>query len=290
MLIVGCGQLGLQVAQQLAAANEPVAGVVRSPESLNKLESAGIAAQRMDLDQTPLPRVAAAGDGLFYFAPPPSSGSRDPRMQNLLHSLAEHGELPRRIVYISTTGVYGDCDGEWVDEFRPIAPGVDRARRRAHAEHSLRTWCDEQEVEWVILRVAGIYGPQRLPLERLKAGLPLVNADESPYTNRIHEDDLAQVCLAAMEKPIANGEIFNVSDGDPGKMADYFDAIAARTGLPPPPKISMQEAAEKLSPGMLSYMRESRRLDNRKMLKLLDKELRYPTLAEGLDDCFSATS
>lgn len=285
MLIIGCGDVGKRVAGSMMADGQPVTGVVRTPASADKLRDIGIEAIVADLDRDPPPRLPVRGRGLFYFSPPPDQGTQDPRMVRLLRGLRETGELPTRVVYISTTGVYGDCGGDWVDESHPVQPGADRSRRRLHAENTLREWGAECAVEWVILRVAGIYGPDRLPLNRLREGLPVVRAQQAPYTNRIHEDDLAQVCAAAMQRPVA-GEVFNVSDGHPGTMADYFDAVAERAGLPLPPKISMDEAAGRLSPGMLSYMRESRRLDNGKMLRLLGVELRYPTLETGLAACF----
>lgn len=133
----------------------------------------------------------------------------------------------------------------------------------------------------MILRVAGIYGPGKLPLERLRKRLPMVREEEAPYTNRIHIDDLVQVSLAAMTQG-GNGEVYNVSDGHPGNMADYFNRIADRTGLPRPPSISLAEVEGRLSAGMLSYMRESRRLDNRKMLRELGVVLHHKDLESGL--------
>ncbi len=284
MLIIGCGDIGQRVARLYRERGVPVTGVVRSAASTATLQAQGIEALPLDLDQDPLPPLPSAGRGLFYFSPPPERGAQDTRMGRVLETLQRDG-LPGRIVYISTTGVYGDCEGDWVDETRPANPGAERSRRRLDAEHRLRAWCAANGVEQVILRVAGIYGPDRLPLNRIREALPLVRADEAPFTNRVHEDDLVQACVAAMEQHVA-GEVFNVSDGSPGTMAEYFDAIAERAGLPAPPKIPMREAAQKLSPGMLSYMRESRRMDNRKMLRLLGVTLRYPTLEAGLADCF----
>ncbi len=284
MLIVGCGDIGRRVGRYFAENGREVWGIVRSAGAAQALTTAGIRALRLDLDLEPLPRLHGTADGVFHFAPPPERGREDPRLDRLLRTLARDG-LPQRVVLISTTGVYGDCEGAWVDETRAPAPAADRAHRRLDAERRLQDWGGRHEVETVILRVAGIYGPDRLPLARIRQGLPLVQADQAPYTNRIHEDDLARVCVAAMERPVA-GETFNVSDGQPGTMAEYFDAVAARAGLPPPPKIAMAEASDRLSPGMLSYMRESRRLDNRKMRRLLVNELLYPDLSKGLDACF----
>jgi nucleoside-diphosphate-sugar epimerase len=284
VLIVGCGDVGQRVAAHYRKQGVAVTGLVRSHASEVALKRQGIAAARVDLDQDPLPQLPAGHEAVFYFAPPPEFGTADPRVARTLEAFSRDGN-PRRLVYVSTTGVYGDCDGDWVDEKRPVNPEADRARRRLDAEQRFQAWSRRSGVELVVLRVAGIYGPDRLPLARIRDGLPLVRAEEAPFTNRIHEDDLVRVCAAAMAAPVA-GEVFNVSDGHPGTMAEYFDAVADLAGLPRPPKIPMAEAEARLSPGMYAYMRESRRLDNRKMRERLGVELRYPTLAEGLPACF----
>ena len=190
------------------------------------------------------------------------------------------------MIYLSTTGVYGDCKGEWVSEERPVKPEAARAKRRWDAESSFQDWRTNTGRELVILRVAGIYGPGKLPLERLRKGLPLVRKEESPWTNRIHIDDLVQACVAAGERG-RDGEVYNVSDGSPGSMIDYFKLIAELAGLPAPPAISLAQADNELSKGMLSYMRESRRVDNSKMRRELGLSLIYPSMESGLPACFS---
>ncbi len=284
-LIFGCGYLGRMVAlQQRDNGRQPI-GVVRSAARAEELKSMGIDAMMADLDAPALPGLPLRDSLLFYFIPPPKSGDTDPRIRNLI-SACEHQGHPRRIVYVSTTGVYGDCNGDWVTEERPVNPVASRAKRRWDAESSLREWRAATGGEFVVLRVAGIYGPGRLPLERLRAGLPLVRAQESPWTNRIHVVDLVQVCLAAMQRG-RDGEIYNVSDGSPGTMIDYFSRIADLAGVPRPPAISLSQAQQQLSPGMLSYLRESRRLDNCKIRTELGIKLKYPTLDSGLPACFA---
>ncbi len=198
--------------------------------------------------------------------------------------LLDSANVPHRMVYLSTTGIYGDCGGAWIDETRPPAPVAPRAKRRWDAENSARETCAALGIELVILRVAGIYGPGKLPLKRLRAGLPLVSASEAPFTNRIHIDDLVSACAAAMERG-APGAVYNISDGNPSTMVDYFDRLADLVGLPRPPQISLAEAQKQLTPGMLSYMQESRRLDNRRMREELGVKLRYPSLNVGLAAC-----
>lgn len=279
MLIVGCGAVGRRIATLAAGAGDVVHCVVRGAASAAALHSDGLSAQAIDLDTTPPPDATLAfGREIFYLAPPPSQGRSDPRIGRFLAAL---GDRAARIVYISTSGVYGDCRGEWVDETRPTAPRVDRARRRVDAERQLRDWRARSGGELVILRVAGIYGRDKLPLERLRRALPMVGEDEAPWTNRIHIDDLVQVCAAAMARG-RDGAVYNVSDGRPGNMRDYFDRVADLYGIARAPLIRLADADGRLSAGLLSYLAESRRLDNRRMLDELGVTLAYPTLAQGL--------
>jgi len=182
---------------------------------------------------------------------------------------------------MSTTGVYGDCKGRWIDEREPSNPATIRAQRRVAAEKSVREWGEGQHVPWVILRVPAIYGPGRLLTERLKSGLPAVRPEECGFTNRIHIDDLVRVCHTAMAKAPADS-VYNASDGHPTTLTDYLFQLADLTGLPRPPLISMYEAERTLSPSVMSFLRESKRIHNDKLLTELGITLRYPDLASGL--------
>ncbi len=284
VLIFGCGYLGRAIATQERDGGGQVIGVVRTAASEQLLQGLGIAALTADLDVADLPELPLRNATIFYFIPPPKTGDVDTRVRKLISEFECRGH-PKRIVYLSTTGVYGDCDGDWVTEERQVNPTVSRAKRRWDAECSFQDWRSKTGGELVILRVAGIYGPDKLPLDRLRKGLPLVRAEESPWTNRVHIDDLVQVCLAAMERG-RNGEVYNVSDGSPGTMIDYFSRIADLAGLPPPPVISLKQAEQQLSAGMLSYMHESRRLDNSKIKDELGVTLKYPSMDLGLPACF----
>ncbi|MES9856917.1 MAG: SDR family oxidoreductase [Sedimenticola sp.] len=281
-LIVGCGYLGQKVVQEQQKQGVGSICMVRSDASAEALGERGFKVVQADLDAADLPPLPLKGTELFYFAPPQPRGVEDSRVAHLLAACDRQG-VPRRIAYLSTTGVYGDCGGDWVDETRAVNPVAERALRRRDAEQRFHQWCQSRPTQLVILRVAGIYGPGKLPLERLRKGLPMVREEEAPYTNRIHVDDLVQVCLAAMERG-ADGEVYNVSDGQPGNMTDYFNRVADRAGLARPPLISLADGEERLSSGMISYMRESRRLGNRKMLRELGVVLSYPDLDRGL--CF----
>lgn len=284
IFIVGCGDTGIRVAALEQAAGRQAIALSRSETSASRLSQRGIKSVAGNLDSPESLRgLAADCDVLYYFAPPPSSGKTDPRLADWLNALKGQA-LPRRIVYISTSGVYGDCKGEWVDEDGPLNPRSDRARRRVDAENRLTAWCEVSGVEGLILRVPGIYGPGRLPVERIRNGIPVVREDESPWSNRIHVDDLAQACCLAAHRCKAAG-VYNISDGNPTTMTDYFYRVADFLGLPRPPAISMEEAKATLGPGILSFLEESKRLDNRRMLEGLGVVLRYPRLSKGLPAC-----
>jgi nucleoside-diphosphate-sugar epimerase len=285
MIIVGCGYVGRAVARYYVERGQSVVGIVRSDDSAAAVQATGARALQLDLTHGPLDalaRLGLRGERVFHFAPPPGDGEEDPLTARLVEVFDREGP-PKRLVYIGTTGVYGDCGGAWVNEDRPPRPVASRARRRWDAEQRLRAWSDASGADLVILRVAGIYACDRLPLERIRSGQPVVCADEAPWTNRIHAQDLLAVCIAAMERAPAGG-LYNVSDGHPSTMTDYFQRVADAAGLPRPEEIPLAEAPGKVSPGMLSYLAESRRLDNRRMLAELGVTLRYPELAAGLAD------
>jgi nucleoside-diphosphate-sugar epimerase len=281
ILIVGCGDIGRRVARLAMARNVPVTALAKSEESCRQLREAGIRAFTGDLDAPlPLANLPTKGAVVYYFVPPPGGGQLDPRIGAFCGSI-EPGEEPARIVYVGTTAVYGDCGGARITEETPVNPQTDRARRRLDAENTLRRWGALRGVAVVVLRVAGIYGPGRLPVDRIRAGHPVLAEAEAPFTNRIHADDLARICLAAGEKGAA-GDLFNVSDGRTGTMTGYFNAVADACGLPRPPQISLEEARRVMTPLMLSYLSESRRLDNTRMAERLGVELLYPCLEAGI--------
>ena len=283
ILIAGCGYVGRRLAESLEKTG--ISGLVRSEESSRELAGMGITPVQCDLGRTAVGLPSTGGTDIYYLLPPPKTGVVDSFMENFLQGLEGSGP-PRRIVYLGTTGVYGDCRGEWVDESTPVNPKADRALRRLDAEQQLQAWVRHQDTELVRLRVAGIYGPDKLPLQRLRAGKPMVAERHAPWTNRIHVDDLVQVLQAAMVRG-RNGEVYNVTDGQPGNMAAYFNRVADFAGLPRPAAIDPSAGEQALSAGLRSYLAESRRIDNRKMLQELGVELRYPTLEQGLAACFS---
>jgi nucleoside-diphosphate-sugar epimerase len=232
-------------------------------------------------DPASLGGLTGIAHDVLHSAPPPSQGARDARTAHLIAALAKAKSLPQQLVYISTTGVYGDCAGELIDETRVLYPQTGRARRRVDAERQLREWGRRSHVRISILRAPGIYSAERLPLKRLEAGLPALHADEDGYSNHVHAEDLARMAVAALRFGYA-GRMYNASDDSVLKMGEYFDLIADHCGLPRPPRLSRAEASARIPSNMLSFMNESRRLSNRRLKTELRFKLRYPTVRDGI--------
>jgi len=279
--IIGFGDIGRRVASLWLGRDACVVAMRRRHQGRNddELNLLAVKIVQLDLDQPETLTQLNLSDAIvYYFAPPPAHGLCDTRVTHFISAV--QAQTPKRLIYISTSGVYGDCDGRWVSEDEPLRPSADRSRRRLDAEKQLQAYSQRVAVDLVILRVPGIYGAGRLPIDRIKQRRPVVS-DHDAYTNRIHQDDLARICVAAgqMNRPAG---VYNISDGAPGSMAQYFIESAAALGLPAPPEISWQQAQQSLSPEMLSYLSESRRIDNKKMLRELGIELLYPDLSAGL--------
>lgn len=277
---MGCGYVGKRLAHRLRPLHD-VTALVRTRSSAEALRRERIETIVLDLDRARpgahLPQRLQQ-DAIVYLVPPPRRGRSDLRLDRFLQLLAIP---PACFLYISTTGVYGDTQGATVDESTPVAPATERARRRVSAEEMTRVWCTERGVRRVVLRVAGIYGPGRLPLARLRANEPVVHPDEAGLSNRIHVDDLVSACVAGVENPEARG-VYNVTDGHSSSSTDFLDRVAYLAQLPAPPRVSMDEAQLTFPPERLSFVNESRRIRNERMLKHLGVELRYPDLDAGI--------
>lgn len=285
-LIVGCGDIGRRVAHLEIEQGNSVCALVRSEQGAKRLIDLGIDPIKGDLDsEVDFESLPSNLTSLYYFAPPPSSGIDDPRINKFLSCLAGRSHIMPKIIYISTSGVYGDCHGEWVDEDHPLNPLTDRAKRRYSAEQFLIEFSDATGAEIVILRVPGIYGPGRLPIDRIQKGFPVIREDEAPYSNRIHSVDLANACIEAKERGV-NLRAYNITDGNPTTMTDYFFQVSDFLKLPRPIEIPLTEARKQFSPNLLSFIDESRRISNLRMLVELGVCLRYPTLLEGLEACW----
>jgi nucleoside-diphosphate-sugar epimerase len=280
VLVAGCGYVGQRLAVRLQE-HFDVTGLVRSAERVAELQRAGIRALAIDLDRV-RPGVSVPErldqEAIIYLTPPPVLGESDLRLDRFLQLATVP---PHTFVYMSTTGVYGDTAGGVVDESSPVQPRTDRARRRVSAEEMTRVWCNERHVRRVVLRVPGIYGPDRLPLERLKHIEPVVREREAGINNRIHVDDLVEACVRSIANPEARG-VYNVTDGQPFSSTTFMNLVAKVAGLPPPPTVSMEEAQLTFSPERLSFLNESRRVSNERMLKHLGVALKYSDVEAGI--------
>ena len=259
-----------------------VYALLRDPAQFAFWREQGALPLSADLDRAAsLKRIAGLADVVLHFAPPPERGRVDGRTRRLLAALAQGKSLPQRLIYISTSGVYGDCQGARIDETRRLRPHTARAARRVDAEQQLRRFGCRHDVRVTILRAPGIYAADRLPLDRLQRGLKALTDADDVYTNHIHADDLARLACAALRYGRAN-RCYNASDDSELKMGEYFDLVADRFGLPRAPRIARVDAQTELTPLQLSFMSESRRLDNRRITRELRARLRYPQVADGI--------
>lgn len=288
LLIVGCGDVGLRVLRELRQRGSPWRVLVLTSNAGRFAELRGEGAVpllgNLDAPAT-LGRLGGLADAVMHLAPPPLQGRTDPRTANLLQALARR-TAPQRLVYMSTTGVYGDCQGQWVSETRPLNPQTDRARRRVDAESRVRTWARRHGVCATVLRVPGIYALNRDggdPRDRVRRGTPSLVPEQDGYTNHIQADDLARIALAALHHG-APLRAYNASDDGDLRTGDHYDLVADRCGLPRPPRITWEQARAQLTPMQLSFWGESRRLSNRRMKHELGVRLRHATV----DAAFSA--
>ena len=283
LLIIGCGDVGLRVLKALGPFWHVLA-LTSSPERCAALRAAGAQPLVGDLDEpASLGRLAGLADAVLHLAPPQAAGDRDTRTQALIAALRRGGRV-RRLVYCSTTGVYGDCQGAWVDETHPLKPSTERALRRVDAEARVAHYGRSSGCVTTVLRVPGIYATDRPgghPRDRLLRGTPALRAEDDVYTNHIHADDLARACVAALVRGRPQRAV-NVVDDTDLKMGDYFDLAADLCGLQRPPRIARAQAQEVMSPMVLSFMSESRRLRNERLKSELRLRLRYSTVKEGL--------
>jgi len=280
ILIIGCGDIGLRVAKQLSRSHR-VYALTSQKSRFQELREVGATPILGDLDKPEtLWRLSGLAQTVIHLAPPQNHGNRDCRTRNLLRILAQGSHAVRRLIYISTTGVYGDHRGEKVSEATPVSPQSDRAHRRVDAERVLRLWGPAHGVLVTILRVPGIYALDRLPIDRLQSKTPALLPEEDAHSNHIHSEDLARLVCAAVYhgKP---QRIINTCDGGETKMGDYFDEVAEAFGLERPPRMAAKELKKMVSPMLWSFMRESRRVSNNRLHEL-KTPLRYPSVGHFL--------
>jgi len=284
ILIIGCGDIACRTIPLLTKRYR-VFALARNPSYFEKLRQLGAAPIWGDLDnRASLLRISGLAEAILYYAPPKNEGTRDVRMLNFLSALSRRlgASMPKRLVYISTSGVYGDCAGARVSEIHPLNAKNPRALRRIDAERQVRAWATRCGANVNILRVPGIYADDRLPLSRLRSSVPSIVDAEDSYTNHIHADDLAHISVAAFRhgKPC---RLYHACDDSSLKMGEYFDLVADTYNLPHVPRVSRDDAQRLVSPMMFSFMRESRRLTNQRLKCELKVKLMYPTVEKMLN-------
>lgn len=280
LFIAGCGYTGQRIALAARQRGWRVTAHLRDETKAANLAPAGVTVCLANMDHLEeIPPLPLAGQTLLYTVPPQGGGSIDLRTRNFLAALERDQQTPARIVYLSASSVYGDTGGTLVDETSPAHPAAAMGKRRLDAEQQFSAFAERHDIPLVILRVSGIYGPGRLPLMQISQGQPLLLEALAKPSNRIHVDDLVQVCLAALEQGVG---IYNVSDGIATSMTDYFNACADALGMPRQPQVDLEEAQRVMPPLLFNYFVESRVLDNRRMLAELGITLRYASLADGL--------
>lgn len=276
--MLGCGDVGLRLARRFGDRFR-IFGVVRRADAAAAVREAGAVPIVADLDErrnggrSAFRRLASLASIVVHSAPPAAHGSDDPLTRRAIAAM----HRARRWVYLSTSGVYGDCAGALVDESRPAAPRNDRAVRRVAAERALRDHAARSGARLTLLRVPGIYAAERLPIERLRRGTPALSPQDDVYTNHVHADDLAWIAVLAALRG-AGGRTYHASDSSHLRMGDYFDAVADAFALPRPPRLPRSELQALVTPMLYSFMSESRRLSNRRLLQELRARLRYPTV------------
>jgi nucleoside-diphosphate-sugar epimerase len=282
LILIGYGDIAARVAHRHPA--HPIIALARRPAPRPPAHRGAWHSLIYDLETpTPLPEMPAHAIWL-YLAPPPNIGETDTRVTHWLTAMASQPP-PRAAIYASTTGVYGDQRGAWVTEATPPAPQHDRARRRLNAEQQISQWSDGQHIPSTILRITGIYAADRLPIERIKARAPVVCMEESPWSNRIHAEDLADIYAILIHRieagtPVTG--IYNLSDNTPRPMSELYHATAAHLGLPPPPCLPLADVLKQASPMAREFLTESKRIDARAIQAALNWQPRYPNLAATL--------
>ena len=280
ILIIGCGDIGLRVAKQLARSHR-VFALTSQQSRFQELREVGAIPLLGNLDQPEtLWRLSGLAQTVIHLAPPQNQGNRDCRTRNLIRILAQGSNAVRRLIYISTTGVYGDHGGAKVSEVTPVSPQSESAQRRVDAERALRLWAPAHGVALTILRVPGIYAANRLPIERLQSKTPALISEEDAYSNHIHIDDLASLVCAAVYHGRPQ-RVINTCDGGETKMGDYFDEVADAFGLDRPPRMPAEQLQKIVNPMLWSFMRESRRVTNTRLHEL-KTPLRYPSVTHFL--------
>ena len=277
----GLGYSASHLAHQLLARGWQVAGTVRTEAKAAQLRAQGIDAQVFDRDH-PLPDAARALAGtthLLVSVPPDGQGAGDAALDHHADDVAQLADSLQWAGYLSTTGVYGNRDGGWVDETSELRPTSDRSARRVKAETAWRRLYDDRGVPMHTFRLAGIYGPGRGPFRSIREGTAKrIDLPEQKF-GRIHVDDIVQVLEASIARPNP-GAIYNLSDDEPAAPADVTAYACQLLGVDPPPLVPWEDA--EMSAMAMTFWQDNKRVDNARVHADLGVQFRYPTYREGL--------
>jgi len=278
IILAGSGYLGDNIISLLSemSHNYLISEISRTKKNRN----ANINSIQHDIDDSIDLDLDLKGSKIIYMAPPDSSTTGDLRITKFINTISKH--KIERFIYISTSGVYGNCDGNKVNELKSTNPITDRAKRRVDAENKLMKYCDKNSVELLILRVPGIYGKNRLPIKRIMNREPLIEKSQSRTTNLIHVEDLSRIVIKSLEITVQRTEIINVSDGAAIKTTEYYEKVYDALGVNLPQYISYEEAKKTYDKKRLSFLNESRVLDTAKMKKMFPGCIKYTKLSDGI--------
>ncbi|HQT81456.1 MAG: NAD(P)-dependent oxidoreductase [Ferrovum sp. 37-45-19] len=280
-LIIGAGDVAARMIP-LIGHRVRLFALCRHPEKASFWRSLGVIPIVGDLDNpNSLKRIAGIAHGIFHFAPPNAQGINDFRTRHLISALSRSNSLPQRLIYISTTGVYGDHQGRWVDETTPTHPTSGRAKRRVDAENQLRQFAKRKAIKLTILRAPGIYAENRLPLTRLIEKLPLIIAEEDTWSNHIHALDLARAAVLSMYQPY-HSRVYNVVDNQPMQIGEFYDYLADFLKLSRAPRLTKSQVKTTINEISWSFMAESRKIANLRLVKELSFEFLYPSVLNCL--------
>ncbi len=274
----GLGYSAMRLANRLLADGWRVSGTCRDAEQAAALRTQGIEAHRFD-GETPGESAWLEGATHILSSVPPSAAG-DPILAGFGDILAARNDVTW-VGYLSTTGVYGNTDGAWIDETASVNANVPRSQHRAEAERGWLALHEQSGLPVHLFRLAGIYGPGRSPLDNVRAGKARRIDKPGHQFSRIHVEDIATVLMASMARPNP-GAVYNVCDDEPMEPAIVTTFACELLGVEPPPMTPFAEAAKNMTPMGLSFWEDNRRVRNDRIKDELGVELAYPTYREGL--------
>jgi nucleoside-diphosphate-sugar epimerase len=279
LILAGSGYLGESIIAEYKIIKDTF-NIIELCRSI-KTDKPGVKSIQIDFDNITDDMKYIEGSVVVYMAPPDTESLKDTRLNKFLNKISYY--RIKKLIYISTSGVYGNCNGQIVNEENQINPLTDRAKRRANAESQIKSYCKRNNIGGIIFRVPGIYGRNRLPIKRVMDRDPLIKIEESRTTNLIHVSDLTRLVIKAFELSNKETEIINVSDGKAIKTTKYYEIIYKALNIKLPEYISYEQAMSMYDEKRASFLKESRVLDITKMKELFPDCIKYEKLEDGIE-------